>query len=177
MASFPNICIISNLRRAMFHNLAWNRVDAASCYCVQYHRVNAGSLYSSIARMDDSPKPGGTKRQRLLSTANRRGLLSYRFLGRGLMECVKDSLLSYSVDIFCWGKSLLPHRSMLSKLPRHRLFHLISFGYRARSAVAQKCRLWPLRCRHSQPDRSREQLLFRSRVLRRTGTKLGSGGS
>src|ERR1035437_3997178 len=45
MARFPNLRIISNLRRAMFHNLTWDRVDAATCSNVQNHRVNAGSLF------------------------------------------------------------------------------------------------------------------------------------
>ena len=174
----------------MFHNLTWDRVDAATCSNVQNHRVNAGSLFRQSPEwmVVQSPEEGSrasflgdrlgrfqceppilnrhlaaepraqeilggahqlrpprlhlakyvsTFRRRVLSSANWRGVLSYRFFDRGLLGCVKDSILSYSVDIFCWGKSLLPHRYRRSKPLRRSLSHLISFGYRARSAIVQ----------------------------------------
>ena len=214
----------------MFHNLAWDRVDAASSFSIQNLQVNAGRLFrqSQEWTIVQSPEEGsrasflgdrlgrfqcngpilnrhlaaephaqgilggphqlrsprhhlakwlGTIRRRVLSSANWRGVLSYRSFDRGLLRCVKDSIMSYSVDIFCWGKSLLPHRYRRSKPLRRSLSHLISFVYRARSAIVQKRRLWPFRCTHLYPARSREQLLFRSRVLTRTSTELGSGGS
>ena len=176
MARFPNLRIISNMKRALFHNLARARVDGATSSYVQSRYANTGSLShrsqeGMIVHSLEESRVGG-----FFELQTGKACFPIDFCC-GMWECVKDSILSYSMDIFCCGKSLLPRRYRNSKAVASSIFLLVSFGYRARPAIVQNRRLWPFRCTPRNLARSREQLLFRLRVLTRTSAKLSSGGS